>query len=262
MTQRAKEAIVCTLICLFGFVLWLSLASLLPKLSWNETALITSAIISTIFLLTLWGVAALAVENGFLITLAWAVMSYSGLIFFWSITFLTAATALFLFGIIGYFRARGQIQKTLEGGVVRPLRRVLPLSTTALAIAIAAAAYVATPPASLDVRAVVPEFLFNRVVGYLEPAIRAAAPDIRIDDRMTHAAYITSVQFLERQAEIYKNIFPVAYAVGFFATLRLFGIVLYWFAIMLVALLLRILRRFGIIELRAVPATVYAYSFS
>ena len=262
MKPRAKEAVAFGLLVLFGGTLWLTLSVLLPKLSWDETSLIVRAIISTLLLFVVWGFIAMTVVDAFWVTVAWATVSFGGLIWFYGFPFLIISTILFLAGIIGFFRARSQIQKTLEGGIMRPLRRVLPLTATVLAAAIAVAAYQAAPPASLDVRALVPEYLFVRVLTGLESTIKSITPQIKLDEATLHSLYIVSVDFLEKQAAAYKHVFLIAYTIGFFATLRFFGIFLYLVSILLTSLLLRVLRKFGIVQLRSVQRNFVTYSLS
>jgi len=262
MRQKVKEAVVLGLLVLFSVVLWLTLSVLLPKLSWDESALIASAITATVLLFVLWGLTAMVITDGFWVVLAWAIVSFSGLLWFWGLPFLIVSTLLFLAGVIGFFRTRGQIQKTLDGGLVRPLRCALQLAATAIAATIAVAAYQTAPQSSLDIEALVPEYLFARVLVSLEPTIRSLSPELKLDEATTHTIYVFSIDFIKKQADYYKNIFPIAYAVGFFATMRFFGIFLYWIAIMLVSFLLHILRKFGIVELRLVPRNLVTYSFS
>src|SRR3989344_1658828 len=168
MRQKVKEAVVLGLLVLFSVVLWLTLSVLLPKLSWDESALIASAITATVLLFVLWGLTAMVITDGFWVVFAWAIVSFSGLLWFWELPFLIISTLLFLAGVIGFFRARGQIQKTLEGGIARPLRRVLPLTVTAIVAAISVAAYQTAPQSSLDIEAIVPEYLFARILVSLE----------------------------------------------------------------------------------------------
>ena len=107
MRQKVKEAVVLGLLVLFSVVLWLTLSVLLPKLSWDESALIASAITATVLLFVLWGLTAMVITDGFWVVLAWAIVSFSGLLWFWGLPFLIVSTLLFLAGVIGFFRTRG-----------------------------------------------------------------------------------------------------------------------------------------------------------
>ena len=77
MKQKVKEAVVLGLLVLFSVVLWLTLSVLLPKLSWDESALIASAITATVLLFVLWGLTAMVITDGFWVVFAWAIVSFS-----------------------------------------------------------------------------------------------------------------------------------------------------------------------------------------
>ncbi len=254
MKAKASEAVLWILLVLFGITLWLTLSQLLPKLSWDEAPLIASAVLATLFLFVAWGVLIMVSADAFWSITAWAAVSFSGLIWFYDLPFLAASTLVFLAGVIGYFRARMQIHKTLEGGLVRPLRRALPLAATMMSAAIAAAAFQVSPPPSLDVRELLPKEYFVKLVS-------AVVPEASFDAATTDSLYAFTVEYIHAQVERYKEFFPIAFAVGFFFTLRLGGIVLYWLAIGVVAILLRLLQKFGIVELRSIPRNVVVYSF-
>lgn len=307
MKTPAKEATLLTLLVLSSGLLWLSISTLLPRLSWDSMNLIWSTIAATIAFLAIWGLSVILVDKIYLILVGWALASYTGVIWYQTHFFIVVATALFCFGILGMFRTKYQMERTLEGGVVRSLRKCLPLTATFLAAAIATAAFTAAPKQSLEVEALIPRWLFDPVIETLDPVIRGidgtfdsnllfsdyvakkASAELdreltanertlavresakllrerigiepRADQKMGDIIYAVGINFMRAQAGRFQGVFPIAYAVGFFVTLRFFGIFLYWIAIMIVSMVLRILRRFGIIGVRTIPANVFVYSF-
>ncbi|MSR76203.1 MAG: hypothetical protein EXS68_01260 [Candidatus Ryanbacteria bacterium] len=307
MKTPAKEATLLTLLVLSSGLLWLSISTLLPRLLWDNMNLIWSAIAATIAFLTMWGLSVILVDKIYLMLVGWAFASYIGVIWHQTHFFIVVATALFCFGMLGMFRAKYQMERTLEGGVARSLRKCLPLTTTFLAAAIATAAFTVAPKQSLEVEALIPRWLFDPIIETLDPVIRgidgvfdsnllfsdyvakkasaelgreltanertlATRESAKIlkerigvepgaDQKMGDIIYIVGINFMRAQAGRFQGVFPIAYAVGFFVTLRFFGILLYWIAIMIVSMVLRILRRFGIIGVRTIPANIFVYSF-
>jgi|GEM_PF-2867387 len=307
MKTPAKEATLLTLLVLSSGLLWLSVATLLPRLSWDNMNLIWSTLAATIGFFAVWGLAVILVDRIYLMLIGWALASYIGVIWYQTHFFIVVASALFCFGFLGMFRAKYQMERTLEGGVARSLRKCLPLTATFLAAAIATAAYTAAPRQSLEMEALIPRWLFDPVLQTLDPAIRGvdsafdsslsyedyvsrkAAIELKRDltasertlavresAKMLHErigvepqarqtmgdiVYVVGINFMRAQATRFEGVFPIAYAVGFFVTLRFFGIFLYWAAIMIVSTVLRILRKFGIIGVRTIPANVFVYSF-
>ncbi|MEK7630954.1 MAG: hypothetical protein AAB417_02920 [Patescibacteria group bacterium] len=307
MKAPAKEATLLTLLVLSSGLLWLSISTLLPRLSWDNMNLIWSTIAATIAFLAMWGLSVILVDKIYLMLVGWALASYMGVIWYQTHFFIVMATALFCFGILGMFRTKYQMERTLEGGVAKSLRKCLPLTVTFLAAAIATAAFAVTPKQNLEVEALIPRWLFDPILETIDPVIRgvdgafdskilygdyvakkAAAEtgrelttneralatresakmlnerigvEPRADQKMGDIIYMVGINFMRAQAGRFQGVFPIAYAIGFFVTLRFFGIFLYWIAIMIVSMVLRILRRFGIIGVRTIPANVFVYSF-
>ncbi|MEK7649700.1 MAG: hypothetical protein AAB367_01925 [Patescibacteria group bacterium] len=307
MKAPAKEATLLILLVLSSGLLWLSISTLLPDLSWDHMNLIWSTIAATIVFLAMWGLSVVLVDRIYLTLVGWAFASFAGVIWYQTYLFVAVSTALFCFGLLGMFRARHQMERTLEGGVARSLRKCLPLTATFLAAAIATAAYTATPKQSLEVEALIPRWLFDPIIETMDPAIRGidsafdssllyedyvsrkAAAELgreltknertlavresakllkerigiepHADQKMGDIIYMVGINFMRNQSLRFEGVFPIAYAVGFFVTLRFFSIFLYWVAIMIVSMVLRILRRFGIIGVRTIPANVFIYSF-
>ena len=85
---------------------------------------------------------------------------------------------------------------------------------------------------------------------------------VKPTDSYVHVLYLTGMSIIRAQTDAYKGAFPKIYAVALFFTLRILAFPVYWLAIGIAIMLLRTLHRFGIVELRAVPATILAYSFS
>lgn len=81
------------------------------------------------------------------------------------------------------------------------------------------------------------------------------------EDRLVHVMYLISINFLEREIHMYDRFVPVAIAMSLFVTVRLLALPLYLFAIGIAILLLKLLYRAGVVELRAIPATITAYTF-
>jgi hypothetical protein len=307
MKAPAKEATLLAFLVLSSGLLWLSISTLLPRLSWDNMNLIWSTIAAAITFLAMWGLSVILVDKIYLILIGWALASYIGVIWYQTHFFVVVATALFCFGILGMFRAKYQMERTLEGGVAKSLRKCLPLTTTFLAAAIATAAFAVAPKQSLEVEALIPRWLFDPIIETLDPVIRGvdSAFDSNVlfsdyvakkasaelnreltaqeqtlavresakllkerigiephaDQKMGDIVYAVGINFMKAQAGRFQGVFPIAYAVGFFVTLRFFGIFLYWVAIMIVSMVLRILRKFGIIGVRTIPANIFVYSF-
>ncbi|MEK7576951.1 MAG: hypothetical protein AAB482_04650 [Patescibacteria group bacterium] len=85
---------------------------------------------------------------------------------------------------------------------------------------------------------------------------------VKPTDTYLHVLYLTGMSIVHAQVDPYKHAFPKVYAIALFFTLRILSFPVYWLAIWLAIIILRTLHRFGIVELRAVPATILAYSFS
>lgn len=83
--------------------------------------------------------------------------------------------------------------------------------------------------------------------------------EIDPDDKLSYVLYLSFTDLAERQLGRYENFFPVALAVGLFAALRLVMWPLYWAALGLLLLILRLLLRFNVIELRKVPTELILY---
>lgn len=307
MKAPAKEAILLTLFVFSASLLWLSISTLLPRLSWDSMYLIWSTIAATIVFFTLWGLSVILVDKIYVILIGWALASYIGVIWYQTHFFVVVATALFCFGTLGIFRAKYQIQRTLDGSIIKSLRQGLPLTATFLAAAIATAAFIVAPKQSLEMEVLIPRWLFDPILEATDPVIRLAYPtfdsnltlgeyaaknasielgrDLTVNERslatqklanifkervgvepranqtMGDIMYGVGIQFMRNQALLFEGVFPIAYAVGFFVTLRLFGVLLYWMAIGIISIILRILRRSGIIGVRTMHASIFVYSF-
>jgi hypothetical protein len=99
----------------------------------------------------------------------------------------------------------------------------------------------------------------DEVIGQMQRELGFA---IRASDPYTRLLYRTGVSTMERRAGDYKKYFPVVYALGLFLTIRFLAWPLYMLAIGACVLILRGLHRFGIIEMRVIPASIVAYSLS
>jgi hypothetical protein len=307
MKASHKEQIIGMLIAVVSLVFWLSISTFLPQISWHFTPVVWSAVVAGFLLAVLWGLAVLLVENILVLIVAWAISSYVGVLWFQSPIFIGAASLLFLFGIIGYYRTRYSIQSTLGGGLLRPLRKAVPILITFLLIAVASAYYIVSARAEVKIENILPEKYFIKTLEYSSPVIKQFEPTFQLDatvedfiinkvkEEMPHPTpeqeafavsetlkkikidfgisvkasdpyakllYHTGIREVERYADSYKKYFPAAYAVALFFTLRFLAFPLYWLAMGVSILLLRIFHKFGIIEMRAIPATILAYSFS
>lgn len=307
MRARSKELVLLTLLLVVSLIFWLSLATLMPNLSWKLTPVLWSAFISVFLLLVVWGLVVTLVESTAVFIFGWALTVYMSLMWFLDPVFIAVASLTFIFGIVGYYRARAELQNTLRGGMVRPLRKTVPLVATMLAACVATGAYLKVPQASLEVEHVIPEAFFEKILSSVEPGLQkidtsfkkdstvfqyviakggteaAKLNDqqkkqvveeqvtsaqaergiaIRPDDRLSHVMYVMGTKFIKDQAAAYRTIFPLAFAVVLFVTLRLIAWPMYWLALAIIISTLRTFHTFGIIEQRAVPTTIVVYSFS
>ncbi len=283
MSKNLKEWILAIILVVAGVLFWFSFNLFLPELSWEITPLFISTVLVAFCLMVVWGLIALLVENSLVVFLAWGAVSYAGLLWILDPLLIGASSILFLFGVIGFFRTKSQVHNTMEGGVTRPLRKVIPLTATALVAVIAVAAYLRTPATQLDVSQVLPEKVFMFVLRRAEPIIQKSydptfvadrevgnvAPlmaqqfgiEVAPKDTFGRALYRIGTAFIIKQTEHYKVFFPVAYALSLFVTLRFMALVLNWVVIFAVYLFLKACIKVGIVELRSIPRTVIEYSF-
>ncbi|MDA1334606.1 MAG: hypothetical protein O2794_01150 [bacterium] len=302
-----KELVILSSLLLFSLIFWLSLATFLPTASRDSLTLLWSAVISAFVMMVLWSLIVILVESTIPFLIVWALSAYVGVIWFTTPVFIVGATLLFLAGVVGFYRTKSQVQKTLGSGLVRPIRRALPLMVTFFVITIAIAGYVKVPRNALVIKKLVPEYTFTKLLGYMQPTIRAfdgafkadrtlteylkikteRAIDADITDEqlailvaeskartgklfsitidenatLSHTMYQAGTAFLQKKFDIYEQIIPITIAVSLFFTLRIAGLILSWLAIIIAIMALRLLHRFAIVELRAIPATITAYSF-
>lgn len=181
MGRTSKELVLLGLLVGIAALFWLSLAQLLPHLAWDLNPVLISAFAASFLLMVIWGIAALLVERAAFLVIAWAATAYLGVLWIVDPLFLGVSTLLFLFGIVGFFRAKNEIQRTLGGGIVRPLRKVIPLTATFLVAVISTAAYLRAPAHTLEVKNVVPERWFGVAVKYAEPLIQQINPTFAAD---------------------------------------------------------------------------------
>lgn len=257
-----KELILLCFLVAVGVLTWLSVSTLLPDLAWKSTSVLWSTIVAGFFLAVLWGLSVLLVESNLFIVLAWGLVSFSGVIWFQDALFVLAASVLFVFGVIAYFRTRSEIQNVFNGAMIRPLRKAVPLMVTFFLLAFSVAAYLVTPPEKLAIKNIIPESYFRAVLEYSKPAIQKIDPTFELNEQSSHALYIAGTKQMDIFIANYKKYIPIAYAAGLFLTLRALAPPFYWLAIAVVILLLRFCHRLGIVELRSIPATILTYSFS
>lgn len=306
MSPRAKESLFLLLLVLVSAVFWISVSVFVPHLSWMPSPFLWSTIAALFLLIILWSMGVILVESGFALAVAWAIASFMGVVFFLNPIFIGASALLYVFGLIGFFRAKGEIQNTLHGRIFRPMRQATPLMVTFLVVTFAVATYLTGPSKNVEVKDIIPEKYFelglqkgNFVVQNISPGFRSdmtvreyllsragdqitklapAQQDIvldqllqdmeknyglriSLDEHMGNLLYRMSTSTLERQTRLYKRFVPAAFAVSLFLTLRFLLIPVMWLAMMIALLLLKFLYRLGIVELRAVPATLTAYTF-
>ncbi len=245
MLAPTKESILTTVFAISALLLWISVSTLLPDLSWDHMNLIWSAIIATVLFLVMCGLLAILVDSTRLLVIGWALASYISVIWYRDYFFIGIATLFFCAGLFGIWRAKYLMKRTLDGGIIWVLRACLPITATFLAATIAVAAFIVAPQQSLEIEALVPRWLFDTV----------------FDQKMGDMVHAIGINIMRDQSARFQGIFPIAYAVGFFIVLRIFGSLLCWVAIMIASLTLRILRRCGIIGIRTIQANVFTYSF-
>lgn|SRR3989344_476262 len=181
MGQRAKQFIILFLLVFFSFIFWLSLATLLPNLSWDLTPQLISVFVSAFVFTVLWAVVLALFERLSSVVGAWAVVSYGGVAWFQSHVFIIAASLLFFFGIIGFLRARSEMRNTLHGGLWRPLRKGVPIVITFFIVVVASAAYLKAPSSTLTLEEIIPKKFFETALFYTEPVIQSVDPDFARD---------------------------------------------------------------------------------
>ena len=308
MSPKRKELVFLAVLVAASILLWYTVSAFLMRhvfseLSWPLVSLIS---ITFVFIVS-WALVIVLVESTAFVVLVWACASYVGVIWFRDPVFLAAASLLFVFGIVGYFRAKRAIQISFGGGLLRPLRKSLPLTVTFMTLAFSASYYLATAAVPVDLASMLPESFVENTIAYSAPAIKKLFPNfnasgtvrdfvlgqirkesvklsreqelivlegsikqmrkelgfaIRPDDSYTRLLYLTGISIMEKQASDYKKYFPMVYAAGLFFSLRFLAWPFYMFAIASCVLILRILHRFGIIEMRVIPASILAYSLS
>ncbi len=176
MKPQHKEITLFGLLVFTGVLLWLSLSQFLQEPKWSFDSAAWSALIAGLILLILWSIAILAAERQGLAVLAWAIVSYLPLLWFLEPLMMAAASGVFIFGVLAYFRALREISHTLHGSQVRVLRKAVPFTVTLLAIQTAFAGYLVSPAASLEIEAFLPERVFQKVLEFLEPILQTSLP--------------------------------------------------------------------------------------
>ncbi len=311
MSPENKELVLVFFIIPTSLLFWLSLSVyfLLPE--WQFTAVFWSSVIAVLLQLTVLALAILLIERSWVFVIAWAISSFT--VFFWyqDFSLLVASLLLFFFGVVGYFRARREMQLVIKAGITRPLRKAIPLTTTFLAVLVAMASYVTVPNTSPDFKKIVPESLFIRLIGWGEPAItkimpgfqkdislaeyivRVAAADlkkspesfspversllieqgvaslgkktgvaIQSNDSVSYIFYQIGIRMIENQLVSYKNLFPVAFAVGLFVLLRFIAFFINWLVVFCAFLILQLLLRYKVVELRTITVELGTHSLT
>jgi hypothetical protein len=307
MTESHKQYILLGCLIVASALFWYVVSMLLPILSWQSSPLLWTMIVFGILFAMLWALAVVLVENSFLLIIGAALMSFTGIVWFLDPIFISVCAVLFVFSVIGIYRTRFTIQNTLGGGLVRPLRKSVPLMVTFVVAVFSTAYYVNNATAEIRLENIMPENIFTTVTEFAAPTIQKIDPSfnasatvaesiinqakreypdltkeqetlivtesikkysenlkiqIKPSDTYMHVLYATGLSIMHAQTDQYKSYFPKVYAIILFFTLRVLAIPLTWLAIGLAIMLLRIFHRLGIVELRAVPATIFAYSFS
>lgn len=308
MSPKRKEFVFLAVLIVVSVLFWYLVSVFLAHSAFSDFSWPLASLIVTAFIfVVIWALISVLVESSALVALAWACASYAGVIWFRDPIFLGVASLLFIFGIIGYFRAKSALRITFEGRLTYPLRKSIPLTVTFIVAAFSVSYYLVTAAVPIDLASMLPESFFERTIAYSTPAIRKVFPNfnsngtvgdfvlnqirkesvklnheqelfvinesiirmrkelgfnINANDPYTRLLYLTGVSAVEKQVTDYKKYFPVVYAIGLFLTLRFLSIPFYMLAIGVCVLILRIFHRFGIVEMRAIPASILAYSLS
>ena len=183
-------------------VLWLSTSSLLDQTSWALNASLGSFISALFLVLVFFGMTMILVESTLTFVVAWALAVFAGMLWFQSLVFLAGAVGAFVMGVVGYFRGRYELQNIIKGGLVRPLRKTVPLMATFLFIALATGAYVRAPIKTINAQQIFSETRFLQFLSYAEPFVKRIIPDFSQD--ITFADYI--VEAAARQNHIDSSI--------------------------------------------------------
>lgn len=100
------------------------------------------------------------------------------------------------------------------------------------------------------------------VVASVEKYNKELGTHLTASDTYMHLIYTSGIRVITQETTAYSEYFPEAYAIVLFLTLRVLVLPLMWAAIAIALLALRFLHYLGIVEMRAIPSTILAYSFS
>lgn len=312
LSPANKEIVLLAGLVLASILFWLSLQIYLPLLTWSLTPLFWSVTLAFFFIVVLWGLIMILVESNIMAVVAWALTSFTPVLWLTHPTMIGASSILFIFGFIALIRGKNEMQNTLKGSLLRSLRKGIPLTVTCITLTVAVAAYMWSPQKTISIESLVPENLFGKLVVYLEPIISKQVPGftshasfagymleqagrqvkkdpqsftkeeraliiqesmkqfqdqyhitIRPDDSLSHVLYLGTTNFLKNQLNSQNPaLFPILFAAGLFLGLRLIALPVYWLGMLTSILIVRLLVKFGIVEIRAVPVDLIGYSFS
>ncbi|HEY4477488.1 MAG TPA: hypothetical protein VJB56_02565 [Candidatus Paceibacterota bacterium] len=171
-----KELVVLSGLVFSSFLFWLSIQAYLPLPSWQVTSLFWSALFAFFLLTVFWSFAMVLVESKIMTVVSWALVSFMPVLWVMDPTMIVASAILFVFGFIAHIRGKSEMQSTLNGSLLRSLRKTIPLTVTFLVFAVAVASYIWSGQKTLSLEQLIPESMFTKLVGYIEPIISRQVP--------------------------------------------------------------------------------------